>query len=220
MVNNKLIILIVIGLTYFTIPCQAGTEPNHLYRYPVYVGVTGGYGSTTWEMLVPSVQNQNAAIRTSVPTHVNEGDAVWGLFAGYEFNPHFALETSYMHYHSAKVSFDATSYFTFEHNGLTDLNTQTETTSLIAKIMLTIPRTRVKVYSGVGAAAVHRHDEITNRWRLSPTFSAGINYKLTPHIMAELGGSYTAGYAKSELDPAEDYFPFLYSGFLRLAYCF
>ena len=54
--------------------------------------------------------------------------------------------------------------------------------------------------------------------RDSVTFGVGFVYNISEHIMTELGVNYTAGYGESELNPAQDYVPFLYSGFLKLAY--
>ena len=193
-------------------------KPNAAFQHPFYVGVTAGYGSTTWQGLVPSDANKNEAMSISTPISVTEGGGVWGGFAGYELNPYFALEAHYMHYPNAKVSFDEFSLFAFENEGILDLHTQTETISVIAKVMLMVPRTTVRVYSAVGVAETHRRDELTDSRRFTPTFGMGLNYNLTEHIMAELGANYTAGYGESELNPAKDYVPFLYAGFVRLAY--
>jgi len=48
----------------------------------------------------------------------------------------------------------------------------------------------------------------------------GFNYSFTEHLMAEFGFNFTAGYGESELNPANDYVPFLYSGFFSMAYRF
>ena len=84
--------------------------------------------------------------------------------------------------------------------------------------MLVIPRTAIRAYSSAGAAEVHRWDEVNDNRRVTPTFGLGFNYNFTPHIMGELGANYTAGFGESELNPAEDYMPFLYSAFLRIGY--
>ena len=52
---------------------------------PFYVGLLGGYGSTTWGSLI------NKDSTTSTPTDVDEGGETYGIFAGYEFTPLFAL---------------------------------------------------------------------------------------------------------------------------------
>lgn len=198
----------------------AHSETIDRFKYPFYVGVTGGYGATTWQGLVPPAKKQNPAMAMSTPTNVSEDGAVWGLFAGYELLPYFALEAAYMRYPDAKVSFDPSSMFTFEHDGLTSFTTKTEKYSLIAKVMLIVPRTTVRVFSGLGLSETHRYDMLNDHWIGTPTFTAGLNYNVTPHVMTELGADYTAGKGQSELDPIDDYFPFLYSVFLRLAYRF
>ncbi len=216
--NKKLIIGCLLLSSMASV--QANSDIDHKFRYPFYVGITGGYGATTWDGLVPSGNKQGIAINISTPTEVTEGGVTWGAFVGYEFFPYFAVEGSYQRYPNAKVDFDPMSLFSFENNGLTSLNTHTETISLMGKIMLLVPRTCIRAYSSFGAADVHRYDEFRDQWRISPTFGIGFNYNFTDHIMGELGGTYTAGYGESELNPAEDYMPFLYSAFLRLAFRF
>lgn len=219
---HKKFLALLSGLAFifFATTTYALTDINNKFKYPFFIGVTGGYGWTTWNGLVPSKDNQNFAISMSTPQNVTEGGALWGVFAGYEFLPSFALELAYMRYPNAKVTFDPQSLFTFEHNGLTEFTTHTEMVSLMGKIMLVIPTTTIRAYSSLGVAELHRNDEVNDQWVTSPTFGAGFNYNVTPHIMSELGANFTVGRGESELSPAEDYFPFLYSVFLRLAYRF
>ena len=195
-------------------------EPSSMmdvFKHRLYLGGEGGYGSTTWQGLVPSFDKQNTAINISMPTYVHEGGDVWGGFLGYELSPYFALEASYMRYPNAKVLFDEYSLFAFEHDDRISFETKTAQASVLAKVMLLIPETQFRLYSGAGIAKVYRSDEINDQTRVSPTFGVGINYNVTPRIMLEIGGSYTAGYGESELNPIEDYVPFLYAVFLRAA---
>ena len=201
------------------IMCMAASaEEATPFPHPLYLGGIAGYGATTWEGLVPSPLNQNMAMNTSTPVMVREGGAVWGFFAGYELSPYFALEANYMRYPNAMISFDEESIFAFDNDGLIELNTSTATLSVMGKIMLIIPDTKVRAYSSFGAAEIHRWDDMTENKRLSPTFGLGLNYTIYDHVMMELGANYTAGYGESELNPAKDYVPFLYSGFLKLGY--
>lgn len=186
--------------------------------HPFYIGADAGYGSTTWDGLVPASVNLNSAMRTSTPLVVREGGVVWGFFAGYEFGPHVALEANYMRYPNATILFDEESIFAFEHDGLLDMHTDTDALSVMAKIMLSIPRTRLRGYSSFGVAQIHRWDELNDTNQTSPTFGLGFIYDISDHVMAELGFNYTAGYGESELNPAQDYVPFLYSGILKVAY--
>jgi hypothetical protein len=193
---------------------------SDIFRYRFYAGITGGYGATTWSGLVPPSNKANAALALSTPISVREGGAMWGLFAGYEFIPEFAFEFNYTRYAPATVYFSDDSLFTFENNGRTQFTSQTESVSFAGKFMVIIPRTLIRAYSSVGVAGVHRFDVLENRWRVSPSFGLGVNYNITPHVMGELGTNYTGGYGQSELTPANDYVPFLYSVFFRLAYRF
>src|SRR5690348_11384877 len=146
MLNKKL----MIGCLFLSIILSNQTNSSTVtnkFQYPFYAGITGGYGSTTWNGLVPANENQSAAINLSTPTHVTEGGVLWGVFFGYEFIPFFALEGAYQRYPNAKVDFDPMSLFSFEYQGLTSLSTHTESISLMGKIMLIIPCTDIRAYS-------------------------------------------------------------------------
>jgi hypothetical protein len=188
--------------------------------HPFYVGLVGGYGSTTWQGLVPPSEKQNLAMSLSTPTDVTEGGGVWGIFSGFEWTPYFATEVGYLRYQNAQVVFNSDSLFSFLHDGQTQFTTHTETIHGIGKIMLIIPKTTMRAFSSVGAAVMHRNDLLYDGWRITPTFGIGLNYNISKHIMSELGANYTAGYGEAQLNPTEVYFPFLYSVTLRLAYRF
>jgi len=198
--------------------CAGDTGSKLPYTHAFYIGVNGGYGSTTWMGLVPEIENQNMVLTMSTPMDVQEGGAVWGGFAGIEFTPYFALEANYLTYPDATVYFDSESFFAFENNDQTEFNTKTQAISLMAKVMLTLPKTTVRFYSSFGVGGIHRHDELNNVWIASPSFGVGFNYLFTKHVMGELVGNYMSGYGTSEINPAKDYVPFLYSAYARIAY--
>lgn len=189
-------------------------------KHPFYIGFMGGYGSTTWNGLVPTKSNQNAAVTISTPVTVSEGGATWGALFGYQFTPHFALEGTYTQYPRASISFDEFSLFTFDHEGLKQFFTDTETVNLMAKFMLIVPETNLRVFSSLGAAGIHRNDIVVNGWMLSPTFGFGVNVLFDDRLMGELTGNYTTGYGESRLSPADSFYPFLFSLTLRIAYLF
>lgn len=206
----------VLNTVYASLFSESAPMVEHKYRFPGYLGVTVGYGATTWGYLIPA-DTDNAALNLATPTRVVENGTLWGLYGGFEFNHNFAFEAAYMHYPTAKIYFEPMSYFTFDHN-LAGFVTHTQALSLVGKFMIVIPRnTNFRVYSSVGAAGVHRDDLLNNRWKLSPKFGVGLTYLLTEHMMAEIGMEYLAGDGVSELNPAEDFIPFLYAGFARLA---
>lgn len=188
------------------------------FLHHLYLGGSAGYGSTTWQGLVPSAEKQNIAISMSTPISTSEGGGVFGAFMGYEFTPYFALEANYMHFPNATLLFDETSLFAFDHDDNTTMLTRTEMLSFIAKIMLIVPNTRVRAYSNFGIADIHRDDDLKDHWQVAPTFGFGLNYNITPRIMAELAANYAAGYGESEINPVDDYIPFLYSVSFKLAY--
>ncbi|MDP3559195.1 MAG: hypothetical protein Q8R79_02420 [Legionellaceae bacterium] len=218
MTNKKLILLC--SLFVSSAGYSTKVEVINKFKHPFYAGALGGYGSTTWEGLVPSDENLNLAMSMSTPIDVREGGGVWGFLAGYELNPYFALEANYVHYPDATVFFDPMSLFSFNQGDKTELLTRTETINLMGKIMMFIPNTEIRAYSSAGVAEVHRNDFLIKQWRLSPTFGVGLNYHFTDYLMGELAGNYTAGFGEAQLNPTDSYFPFLYSVSLRIAYCF
>lgn len=191
-----------------------------LFRHQAYIGGLAGYGSTTWKGLVPSRENQNIAMSMSTPISAQEGGSTWGVLLGYEFTPYFALEANYVDYPDAAVLFDEFSLFAFDNDGLLSFRTHTEAFSLMAKIMLIIPDTAFRIYSSAGAANMHRNDLVMDDWRLTPSFGAGINYHMSEHLMAEVGGTYVAGFGESQLSPADSYYPFVTSATVRLSFVF
>lgn len=212
--------ILVAAFLFLSSGCDAGSMETVQNRHPVYAGVLGGFGSTTWKGLVPDSKNQNMALMMSTPIEVREGGSVWGILAGYELSPYFAIETSYMRYPDAKIYFDSMSLFSFNNDGQREFKTETETVNLMGKIMLILPNSTIRVYSSAGIADVHRNDLLVNQWLMSPTFGAGINFHVSEHFMTELGANYTAGFGESQLEPTNTYIPFLYSVSLRLAYLF
>jgi hypothetical protein len=186
--------------------------------HPLYVGVLGGFGSTTWRGLVPEAENQNPALRISMPTNSSEGGFLWGVFVGYELTRYFAFEASYVDYPDATVIFDVGSLFAFDHDGQTEFKTKTSTLSFIGKLMVSIPQTKLRIYSGAGVSGIHRQDLLKDETRVAPSFVMGCNYPITPHIDGHIGASFTAGYGEATLNPANDFIPFLYSIVFKLAY--
>jgi hypothetical protein len=219
MLIKKLFAAFLTALACFNFATTAWAAEDK-FSHPFYAGITGGYGSTTWFALVPSANKQNAALALSTPTNVNEGGGTWGVFAGWELMPSFAVEAAFNRYAMANIFFSRRSLFAFTHQGRTQFASNTEDVSLMGKLMIFIPRTTVRLYSSVGVAGVRRYDTLANLWRASPTFGLGLNYNFTPHVMGEFGANYTGGYGESELTPASDFVPFLYSIFMRLAYRF
>lgn len=220
MIKQKKILLILMSLGFFFVTnTLAYIDKGDMFPHPFYLGFKGGGGSTTWVRLVSSKEKQKLAMSFSTPIRVHEGGGIWGFYAGYELIPFFALEATYMHYPNATVFFDSVrSLFSFDHDGLSKFVTHTETVSLSGKFMILIPCTLIRAFSSFGVAGLHRKDIVENRWRATPTFDVGLSYNITDRIMAELAFNYTSGFGESELNPSETFMPFIYSGYLGLAY--
>ncbi|HBB53608.1 MAG TPA: hypothetical protein DCZ80_06880 [Legionellales bacterium] len=187
-------------------------------EYPWYVGGGIGWGTTTWEGLVPATANQNLALSMSTPNSAHEGGFLWGVAAGIEVIPQFQVEFNYWDYPDATIQFDPESLYSFENNGETELKTKTYTLVLQGKFLVPWKDTKLRLFASAGGAWLNRQDNLFNNELISPTFGVGLNYGFTPHLMGEFGFIYTAGYGESELNPADDFMPFLYGIFTRLYY--
>src|SRR3990167_10206170 len=144
----KRILILVVGFVCKIGVAGTAVDTKDIFKYKFYAGGVGGSGYTTWSGLVPLVENQNNAMSLSTPIQVDEGGGVWGVFAGYEITPFFAIEANYMSFPDAFITFDEDSLFAFEQNGMTVLKSKTRTASAMAKIMLIIPKTSLRIFSG------------------------------------------------------------------------
>jgi hypothetical protein len=208
----------VLFLSLFLTNCAQADSSGSDFS-SLYIGLSLGYGSTIWDGLVPAKGNKNPAVLLSTPKEVKEGGAVYGGILGYEFSPNFALELGYFKYPNATIIFDKMSLFNFNHKK-TEFNSHTDYISVMAKLMLPFPNSKVRFFSSLGAASVRREDMLLDERKLSPSFGAGINFPVTDRLQVEIGGVYVAGFGESQLNPSNSYFPFLYSAGIRMAYYF
>jgi len=72
----------------------------------------------------------------------------------------------------------------------------------------------------VGAALVERSDVINKSSCITPYMSAGLNYSFTRHWILESGFQYYTGFGASEVEPVNDFIPFAWDVYGRLAYQF
>ena len=210
-------LIIIFALTSIT---ALANNDNDTARYPnpIYLGITLGYGSTTWGSLID--KNKHSAANVATPIKVHEGGFVYGFYAGYEFSPYFAIETHYTHYQTADVYFLKTSDYYILYK-IKEIRSKTEAYNINAKVMAPFFHTKLRVYADAGAATIHRSDKLARtNWHLGPTFGAGANYLVNSHFMIEAGFQYYTGWGKSQVDPVDNFIPFLYDAQLRLAYRF
>lgn len=193
---------------------------EHVY-HPFYLGGGIGYGNTDWTEITttPGIQNDTTV---SAPISATGSGVAYDAYMGYQFSPHFTVETVYTRYPTTRVGFQP-SVNTY---GITTLKTDTDSYSLLGKILVPFGFTGVSVYADAGATMIHRKDEnITpdtspgsivtfhkvNRYKLGPSFGFGVATNVTQRLFAEGSFQYTTGYGKADITPAEDYVPFVYS---------
>ena len=185
---------------------------------PWFVGGVVGYGSTTWQGLVPETSKQNAALNLSTPIDAEEGGVAWGIVGGVEAFKNFHLQLDYMHYPRATVYFDPDSLYSINNNDSTEFSSETYTWSVQGKFLVPWRDTNIKFFASGGAAWIARRDDLLKEDTASPTFGIGVNYTFNSHIMSEIAFTYTSGNGQSELNPAEHFIPFLYGVVGRVYY--
>ena len=204
-------------------------------KNPFYFGGSLGYGNTNWsEITTPAATNENNynPVAMSAPISATSGVFASGAFMGYQFSPHFMIESDYTHFNNTEVGFQTTQYepglsgpqpYT-NFYGISQLNTSTNAYSLLGKILVPFGSTQVYVYADAGVTYVQRVDDsvvaepnTVSTFRLmdigqfGPSFGFGLAYNITQHIFSEAAFQYTTGYGQANLLPAEYYIPFIYT---------
>lgn len=203
-------------ITLFAFLYISKVYANEYVENPWFVGGVLGGGSTTWKGLVPEKSKQNAAINLSTPINVEEGGLVWGVAAGVEAFKNFQLQFDYMSYPDATIYYDPDSLYALDHDGNTQFTSSTYAWSIQGKFLVPWKESNLKVFAAGGVAWVGRRDYILQDDLVSPIFGVGLNYSFVKNLMGEVAFSYTSGYGKSELNPADDFIPFLYAVFARV----
>ncbi len=189
---------------------------------PFYVGLAGGFGSTDWSQLTAHCGNLDPSLcllALSAPLSAGDQGFVWGVFIGYEIQPHFAFEINYVRFPDTTIVFDEFSLYATE-DGVITMKSGTYAYSFLGKFMVHIGSTGLRGFATAGAAMVHRTDSLANDTHVNPTFGVGINYVFPFRMMMEIGFQYYAGYGQAVLKPAINYIPFLYDVHLKLGYQF
>lgn len=147
-------------------------------------------------------------------TAAEDDGLVYGLLAGVEVNPQFAVEFNYSHFPDSFITLDPFSTYW----PLTQFVSKTHLFALIAKFMVPIAKTNVRAFASAGAGVTYRCDVLASKAHVGPSFGFGFNYLVNPHSMAELAFQYDAGFARSEVKTLNDFIPFLYSVDVKLIY--
>ena len=205
-------------------------------KNPFYFGGSLGYGNTNWsEITTPAATKSNHynQVALSAPISATSGVFASGAFMGYQFSPHFMIETDYTHFDTTEVGFQTTVDYPpptgqkpwNNFYGISQLNTNTNAYSLLGKILVPFGFTQVYVYADAGVTYVQRDDlsyvaepsvadpsfKLMDIGHFGPSFGFGLAYNITQHIFSEAAFQYTTGYGKANLEPAEYYIPFIYT---------
>lgn len=202
---------LLLGL-FMSISCYAlaTPTPDAYTENPLYIGILGGYGDTDWERLV----SKDDATEEATPTSATGDGLVYGAFAGYQPFKNFAFELQYMRFPDADLKF-------LPGNALGWSDTISETQYYAAIIKLLVPiKKSWHVFGDIGAAYVHRSDDIADIGNTRPTFGFGGEYTISKHLFSSLSFEYTPGTGQASADSSAHYIPYLYSIQLGLGYRF
>jgi hypothetical protein len=210
-VLKKIIITTVLSLGLHTSFASSNEVEN-----PWFVGGVLGYGSTTWNGLVPNASAQSDALKLSTPIEVREGGFIWGVSGGVEAIKNFQLQLEYLDFPDANVKFDEFSLYADENNNETEFNSKTHVWSIQGKFLVPWQDSNLRIFASGGPAWMSRRDNLYENDLWTPTFGIGLNYIVNKYSMVDVAFSYTAGNGQSELNPSAHYMPFLYGVLVRL----
>ena len=196
--------------------------PARWKAHPFYFGPLFGYGSTDWSMLVLNCAKSDincdpGLLSASTPLSAGDNGWVWGTTAGYEVNPFWAVESSFMRFPNTSVQFASLSYYKDIYD-LSNFRTTTWALTTVAKFMTQIAHTGFRGFVNAGIDFTFRNDVLNSAMRVNPTFGVGVNYVFEHNIMFELGFQYVPGYGQANEIPAASYMPFLYAVTAKLFY--
>lgn len=179
-------------------------------KHPLYIGGLGGYGDTDWARLV----SQDDASAEATPTSATGDGFVYGALIGYQPFKNFAFELQYMRFPDADLEFLPGNLM-----GFTNTTSETQYYAAIVKVLIPI-KDAWHVFGDIGAAYVHRSDDIADIGNTRPTFGLGGEYTISEHFFSSLSFEYTPGTGEACADASAQYIPYLYSIQLGLGYRF
>lgn len=180
-------------------------------QHPFYIGAIAGYGNTNWQEMI-SLDGVSA---TSTPIDAGGSGLTLGAMAGYQITRYFAVEGNYMHFPESHITFAPNNVY-----GITSFDSETNEYAVLAKFMVPVGHTKLKIFSEIGPSYVQRNDDMANKGHFGGGFGVGADYDFNARWFTELNLNYFTGFGESELKPAYDYVPFLYTLNLRVGYRF
>lgn len=186
---------------------------------PFYIGTSLGYGSTDWDMLVTQ---KDSPASLSSPIGADDDGFVWGFLMGYYLCSNFALETDYMHFAKATITFENPNvYWPDQFTGTTTITSNTSAVNLMGKFIIpSYLLTQLNLFANAGLALIIRNDVLAKKTHPGGIFGVGAIYTFAHHIMSQIAFQFYTGYGRSEVKPAVDYIPFLWQIHFVLAYRF
>ena len=188
--------------------------------HSLYWGVSSGFGSTTWSQIVtprndPSDPSRpyNPAV-LSAPIGAKEGGVAWRVLFGDRLLKNFSVQLEYTHFPRSTFTIAAYSlYPQFKGKSTpTVIPTRTDAVDVLGKFYITPPHLmRTHFFADLGVSYTRRRDMLDRGGSLGAVFGCGANYDVSDGYKLTVDAQVNTGYGKSELLPADDYIPFVYS---------
>ena len=230
--KGMLLFLSFFIMSFFSVGVMADDNPvaSIFPSRDLYVGFNLGGGSTEWKYLVDTKDSGGPeSTLGATPDSVTEGGPSWGVVIGYLVGKNFAIELQYIDFANSTIVFG--NYGVYQQ--LTDCTTpsdsstgtckmvsKTDAYSLSGKFLVQVGKTHMRAFAAVGGGLVQRTDVINHVSAIAPYMSAGLDYNFNRHWILESGFQYYTGFGASEVDPVDDFIPFAWDAYARLAYQF
>lgn len=160
-------------------PIAVGSDAGY------YVGIEGGYGDTGWKDSAAIWQDNSSLLGFDyVSTTVKDSSWAGRVFAGYDFNKYFAIETGYTYFGDESLAKYTSSR---THVTLVYDKIRTQAIDLVGKIKAPLSDDFV-IYAKLGPAYEMVHHKLYdntkfNSNKLTAMFGAGVDYALTSNVV-------------------------------------
>lgn len=213
-------------LTIALVTSCAADEQNFSNHF-FYVGGMSGNADADWS----SVVGTDISTLGPNPLSADGNGMLFGLDAGYQFSPHFAIEGEFIDLPSSKLVFESQNDY---HAGKT-LNTTMLFAAIVFKVIAPLPNSKFSVFVDAGPAYQYLHyphsgvdvpaygyaeSTLGDIGTWAPTFGGGLLYRINNHWQAEGSFQYAPGTGRSVQNPMNYYVPEIYAGTFKLDYIF
>jgi hypothetical protein len=217
--ENMIIKIFKILLLSIALISSCAADEQNFSNHFFYAGGMFGNANENWSDVVstdPLTQKTN-------PLSADGNGILFGLDAGYQFSPHFAIEGEMISLPSTKLVFyqKLDPYKTPDNMyNVGVVNASMVFAAVEFKVIAPLPNSKFSLFVDAGPGYVYMDYPITNIGIIVPTFGGGLLYRINDHWQAEGAFQYAPGTGKSVGDPMYFFVPETYAGTFKLDYIF